>query len=702
MRRAVSATKQWMETNMTTLWIDLETFCDVPITHGVHKYAERAEILLFAYALDAAPVQVWDCTAQPDMPVDLDTALRDESVTLVCHNVAFDRTILRHVLPHFYLPVPRWRDTMVRALAHSLPGSLGQLCEIFRIPTDKAKDKEGRQLVLKFCKPQGATSKIARSTRETHPAEWARFVEYARLDVEAMRALDAKLPRYNDSAAERALWQLDQVINDRGVAVDLDLARAAIAAVEREQKALAKRTQELTGDAVQAATQRDAMLAHILETYGVKLPDMQQSTLQRRIDDPDLPAPLRELLAVRLAASTTSVAKYKTLVNATSSDGRLRGTLQFCGASRTGRWAGRLVQLQNLARPTLPQDEIDQGVEDIKLGCADLLHENVMQLSSSAVRGCIVAPPGKKLVVADLANIEGRVLAWLAGEQWKLKAFRDFDRGRGEDLYKLAYARAFNVPVDSVNKDQRQIGKVMELMLGYEGGVGAFITGAATYGIDLDAMADAALPSIPADVRAEAKGLYSWRMDNSMGAFGLTPRAFIACDSLKRAWRLAHPATVQFWEWLGTHAIDAVQLPDRGYLRRAITVRRDKAWLLIKLPSGRYLCYPSPRIEDGKITYMGVNPYTRKWERLATYGGKLVENVTQAVARDVLACAMPRVETVGYEIVLSVHDELITEAPDNEDYSADALADLMTEGTPWTKGLPLAAAGFETRRYYKG
>jgi len=687
---------------VTTLYLDLETYCDVPITHGTHKYAERAEILLFAYALNNQSVQVWDCTADPTMPPALDKALRDPKVVLCAHNSAFDRTVLRHVLPHVDLHTPHWRDTMVRALAHSLPGSLGQLCEIFRIPTDKAKDKDGRQLVLKFCKPQGVTSKIRRATRETHPEEWARFVEYARLDVEAMRALDAKLPSYNDSAAERALWQLDQVINDRGVAVDLDLARAAIETVEREQKALAKRTQILTGDAVQAATQRDAMLAHILQEHGVALPDMQKSTLERRINDPDLPEPVRELICVRLAASATSTAKYKALVNATSSDGRLRGALQFCGASRTGRWAGRIFQPQNIARGTVHGEDLSQGIEDIKAGCADLIHDNVMALASSAVRGCLVAPPGKKLVVADLANIEGRVLAWLAREEWKLKAFAEFDRGKGEDLYKLAYAKAFAVSPDSIDKDQRQIGKVMELMLGYEGGVGAFLTGAATYDIDLDAMADAALPSIPADVREEARGMYEWRVGKGIGVFKLKPRTFIACESLKIMWRRAHPATVGFWGNLDMVVRGAVANSDKKFHYSALSVHRDKAWLLIKLPSGRYLCYPSPRIEDGKITYMGVNPYSRKWERIPTYGGKLVENVTQAVARDVLAYAMHSIEMAGYKIVLSVHDELITETYDTDKYSAGELAELMTTGAAWTKGLPLAAAGFETRRYYKG
>ncbi|KDC01369.1 DNA-directed DNA polymerase domain protein [Bordetella bronchiseptica D993] len=469
----------------------------MPIQNGTHAYAEKAEVLLFAYALDNGPVYVWDAASGEKMPDDLRWALIDENVALCAHNSHFDRTVLRHAMPDYPLALPRWRDTMVKALAHSLPGALGDLCDILKVPTDKAKDKAGKQLIMLFCKPRPATSKLRRATRETHPAEWAKFVEYAGLDIEAMRVIDQKLPAWNYQGTELALWHLDQTINDRGVMVDTDLAHAAIRAVERTQKVLAARTSDITLGAVQAATQRDAMLRHVLAAYGLDLPDMQQSTLERRIADPDLPAELRELLGIRLQASTTSTSKYKTLAKGVSSDGRLRGTLQFNGASRTGRWAGRLFQPQNLPRPVLKQDAIERGIAALKADCADLLFANVMELTSSAIRGCIVAPEGKKLVVADLSNIEGRMIAWLAGEDWKLAAFREFDDGAGPDLYKLAYAKAFAVSPDSVDKDQRQIGKVMELMLGYEGGVGAFLTGAATYGIDLDAMADAAWPSIP-------------------------------------------------------------------------------------------------------------------------------------------------------------------------------------------------------------
>ncbi|WP_334157892.1 DNA polymerase [Oryzomicrobium sp.] len=687
---------------MTTLWLDLETYSTVPITNGTHAYAEGAEVMLFAWAIDDGPARVWDCTETLRMPDELAAALSNPSVTVCAHNSHFDRTVLRHAMPEWCPLGPRWRDTMVKALAHSLPGSLGDLCDILKVPTDKAKDKAGRQLIQLFCKPRPATSKVRRATRETHPAEWARFVEYAGLDIEAMREVDKKLPSWNFQGAELALWHLDQAINDRGVAVDIALAHAAIRAVERTQKVLAARTSDLTLGVVQAATQRDALLRHLVAAYGLDLPDMQQSTLERRVADPDLPAELRELLAIRLQASTTSTSKYKTLAKGVSSDGRLRGTLQFNGASRTGRWAGRLFQPQNLPRPVLKQAAIDQGIEALKSDCEDLLFGNVMELTSSAIRGCIVAPTGKKLVVADLSNIEGRMIAWLAGEEWKLAAFRAFDDGAGPDLYKLAYAKAFAVSPDAVEKDQRQIGKVMELMLGYEGGVGAFLTGAATYGIDLDAMADAAWPSIPADIIAEAEQFLAWRTEQRLGDFGLKPKTFIVCDALKRLWRRAHPAVSSFWKDLQEAAVVAVSRPGTTYPCRMLKLRRDGAWLRIRLPSGRFLCYPSPQVDDaGKLSYMGINQYSRKWSRLKTYGGKLAENVTQAASRDVLAGNMPAIEAAGYQIVLSVHDENITEAADSDEFNADHLADLMATNPTWAEGLPLAAAGFEAYRYRK-
>ncbi|WP_109882346.1 DNA polymerase [Morganella morganii] len=680
------------------LWLDLETFSEKPIKYGTHSYAETVEIMLFAWAINNSPVNVWDITDKSPMPAELKQALTDPDTVIFAHNSHFDRTMLNHA--GIKTNVRRWRDTMVQALAHGLPGALAALCEVLGVPTDKAKDKEGKALIQLFCKPRPKNSALRRATGKTHPEEWKRFIAYAGLDIEAMREVHKRLPAWNYKDEELEHWHRDQEINDRGVCMDVRLAAAAIEAVEQEQKRLARLTQDLTDNEVQAATQRDALLQHISSAFGVDLPDMQKSTLERRISDPDIPLPLRELLAIRLQASTTSTSKYKALMNGVSADGRLRGTLQFCGASRTGRWAGRLFQPQNLPRPTLDQETIDNGIEALEAGCADLIYDDIMQLTSSALRGCIMAPEGKKLVVSDLSNIEGRMLAWLAGEAWKIKAFSEFDNGIGADLYKLAYARAFNISPDDVDKHMRQIGKVMELGLGYGGGVAAFLTFALTYGLNLDELADAALPNIPPKVKHEALNWYQKSVETKK-TYGLSEKVFITCDSLKRMWRNAHPETVSFWYELEDTVRRAIASPGTTFPCRRLKVRRDKAWLRIVLPSGRAVCYPSPRVDNGQISYMGVNPYSRKWQRLKTYGGKLVENVTQAAARDVLAANMPVIENHGYAIVLTVHDEVLTEAPDSTDFNHEQLSALLATNPGWAPDLPLSAGGFEAYHYRK-
>jgi DNA polymerase len=652
---------------MPTLWLDTETWNEHPIQNGTHRYAETAEVMLFAYALDDEPVSVWDLTAGTLMPAALASALRNPDVLLVAHNAAFDRTVLRHALG-IDQPITRWRCTMAQAYAHSLPGGLDQLCSVLGVPQDLAKHKVGKELVQLFCKPRPKNQKLRRATRATHPQEWAQFVAYAGGDIDAMRAVMARLPTWNYKGEHLALWHLDQTINDRGILVDLDLATKAMDAAAREKALLAERAHALTEGELQATTQRDALLRHLLEQYGVDLPDTQSGTLERRLDDPDLPAPVRELIENRLAASSASVAKYKKFVACASSDGRLRGTLQYCGAARTGRWAGRLVQLQNLPRPSHKQAQIDQAIELIKADVLDAAVPDVMPMLASCIRGTLLAAPGRRLVVADLSNIEGRMLAWLAGEAWKLDAFRAFDAGTGPDLYVAAYAKSFGVSVEAVLENKakgdgmmRQIGKVQELALGFQGSVGAFGSMAAIYGVNL-------------------------------------PEQEIL--RVVKAWREAHPAVVSYWWDIERAARDAISMPGTTITCRRHKLRRDGSWLRISLPSGRCLCYPSPRVDDeGKISYMGVNQYTRKWERLHTYGGKLVENLTQAAARDVMAHGMLLAERDGFEVLLTVHDELITEAP--ETFTADRLGQLMSTNPSWAPELPLAAAGFETYRYKK-
>lgn len=694
------------------LWLDTETYNEQPITNGVYKYSETVEVMILVYAFGDEDVKVLDITNGDKIPDSLYEAMKSPEFTLFAHNAMFDRivmansTLLNNRLDaKLAISQPeKWFDTMALAYAHSLKGALGDLSEIFKLGNDQAKDKEGKQLIQLFCKPRPKTSKINRATKETHPKEWEMFKQYAKQDIIAMREIVRKMPNWNlqTGSFELDMWRLDQQINDRGVCIDVELAKAAIECIDMEQKRLAKETQAMTSDEVQAATQRDAMLRHIASAYGVELKDLTASTIERRLNDPDLPQELKELLAVRQQASTTSTSKYKALINRVNSDGRLRGTLQFMGAPRTGRWAGRGFQPQNLTRPTLPQWEIDLGIEAIKSGTVDLLTDNIMKLTSNTLRGCICAPPSKKLVVSDLSNIEGRVLAWLADENWKIRAFYDYDEGKGHDLYKLSYAKSFGVSPESVDKEQRQIGKVQELALGYEGGVGAFITFSTAYGIDLDAMAESALGNIDKDILEQAKNAYEWAHKNKR-TYGLSPKAYIVCDAFKRSWREAHPNIIDFWKALDMSVRAVIEGRYKSLkIKNKIEIDKIGSWLRIKLPSGRYLCYPGARIDEaGKISYLGQNTYSRKWERIYTYGGKIAENITQAVARDVMAWKMPCIDEIGFQIVLTVHDEIITEAPDVPEYSHEYLSQMLSTPPFWADGLPLAAAGFESYRYKK-
>lgn len=354
---------------MPTLYYDSETFSETPIQNGTHRYAEGAEILMHQWAIGDGPVHVADFDQDHTEVLAL---LADPAMEVVIQNSAFDRTLLRHA-GGILLPTERIFDTMVCAMAHSLPGSLGQLCEILGVPTDSSKDKEGKAWIQLFCKPQPKGRKLRRATKYSHPLEWARFREYGKQDVVSMREVHKRLPTWNYRGAERALWCLDQRINDRGMCMDVDLAHAAIRAATRAQAGYAEETVERTDGAVSSTNQVDKLLAHLLQAYGVSLPDMQRSTLERRVDDPDLPLPLRELLAIRLQASKSSTSKYKRVINGVSSDGRLRGTKQFCGALRTGRWAGRVFQPDNMPRPSMANDLIELGIEALKADAEDLL-----------------------------------------------------------------------------------------------------------------------------------------------------------------------------------------------------------------------------------------------------------------------------------------------------------------------------------------
>ena len=611
---------------MYLIYADTETFSPQDLSRvGAARYAEDAQIILWSYAENDEPAKVWDRVSNPQMPADLkrmwERLFADSDARVVMHNgMNFDRRVFASN-GFGEIPAEKIIDTMVLAYEHALPGSLEQLCEAFRLDADHAKDKDGKRLIQIFCKPLPVNYKLTRATPQTHPAEWERFKNYARLDIESMRVIYKKLPKWNATAQERRLQALDAVINSRGMCIDLDLAKGAVETAARHRTHLAARTRELTGGAVSAATQRDALLEYLRTEWGLDLASATRAEVEKRIAEPGIPEPVKELLRIRIASTKISVQKFQSVLNAACEDGRLRGCLQFRGASRTGRFSGRIFQPQNLARPTMRNDEIEFAIEATKGGLLDTFYEDPMPVLSNLLRGLIIAPKGKKLVVADYSNVEGRVLAWLAGEEWKLKAFRDFDAGVGHDLYKLTYARAFNVKPETVTKAQRQMGKVLELGMGYGGGAGAFRTFALAYGIDLHDMADAVKSSISPSIWSEA---CEWYPKALLGGFteGMDKEVFLACDSVKRAWRKANAQIVQFWYDMDAGVRQAIIEGGPVRVGRHITVDKKGNYLRVRLPSGRYLVYPSPRIDDDGISYFGVAQVSRKWARIRSWGGK--------------------------------------------------------------------------------
>lgn len=690
------------------LWLDTETFSPIPITWGTARYATQADVMLLSWAPGGGLEDVWDATRYRDMPSALKKDIEDAD-EIWAHNAYFDRSLLATApwWRELRVPLSKWRCTMVQAFSHGLPGKLAHLCQIFRLPQDVAK-LDGTNYIQMFCKPVGKQK--TRNTRESHPKEWRDFEEYALRDIPSMREVHRLCPQWNMTPAQIALWHLDQRRNDRGFAVDVDFAQAAIRETDKAKSQLAERTQELTeydeflGTGVRATTQRDRLLQYLLMEYGVSLPDLKADTLERRIEDPELPENVKELLRIRLQASKSSVAKYKR-VDQGEVGGRLYGTIQYRAANRTGRMGGRIFQPQNLQRPTHKFPMITAAIHAFKGGdaadFADFMGESVMELATSCLRSVIVAPKGKKLVVSDLSNIEGRKLAWLAGEEWKLQAFSEFDQGGGYDLYVLAYARAFNVDPATVTDDQRQIGKVMELALGYQGGVNAFVTMSATYGIDLEELARKVLPTLPATALRDAQGVYAWATQQKR-TYGLSKEVYVACEALKALWRQAHPATEILWGAYETAARNAILNPNIDFPAGRCVFRRIKNWLRVQLPSGRFLCYPDPRVEGMKISYANVSVYTKQWHRTSTYGGKIAENIDQASSCDVMTDGEVRADEAGYDCVLTVHDELVMETPDTDDYTHQDLSRILATNSAWNQGLPLAAKGMETYRYRKG
>ena len=647
------------------LFIDIESYSELDIKEvGAYRYARSAELLLVGYAIDDGPAQVWDCTAERLAPADFLQAWRNGQPRCA-HNAAFERLVL--YWDDFPSEPEDWHDTSVLALTCGLPGALAKVGEVLGYDKAEAKDKNGYRLINLFCMPAPKNHKVRRYTAKHKPEEWARFIGYCRRDVEVCRRLWRELPRGWVYDKERENWLLDQHVNDRGIALDEAFARAAVREAGEALRLANRELGVLTDGAVTAVSELLSLREWLAKSQNVMVESLDKAAVAELLEQ-NLPSSARRALELRQSAGRSSVAKYEAAL-AAAVDGRLCGSLQFYGANRTGRWAGRLVQPQNLPRPAMHGVELEQARDAIREGLVDVLFADTLGAVSDCVRSVFVAPEGQKLVVADLSNIEGRMLAWLAGEQWKVEAFEAFDAKRGPDLYRLTYARSFGIPVERVTDDQRQVGKAEELALGYGGSINAFASMGKNYGV-----------SLPEDT---------------------------VLDVVRR-WRMAHPRTVGLWRACEDAAIAAVRKPGTTYKVRELRFRAEKhgrwLWLLVRLPSGRLLCYFDPQLDEQRgrveLSYTG-QLIGANWGRVPTRGPKLVENIVQAASRDVLMAGMHAAEGAGYAVVLSVHDEVVTEVPDSPDYTVAALCGFLTRPLSWCPGLPLAAKGYEARHYRK-
>lgn len=697
------------------LWLDRETYSEVDLKEvGAHQYAQTAEDLIITYAIDDGPWQAWDCTADI-IPDDLEQAMVDAE-EVWAHNAAFDRAV--HNGPkQWHLPrieLSRWRCSMALAMSHALPGKLATLCDALNLPEDMAKLKEGKKLIDLFCKPQPSNRKIRRATRETHPDQWARFIAYAGNDIVSMREIVMnRIPKWNWDASAIAEWHLDQRINDRGFQVDRELTSAGAHAASSEKERIGVRFRELTFGVVDRPSLRAQFMEFVWDRFHVRLTDTTKDTFTLMLKNGEVVEPeLKELMQLSMAANKTSTAKYAALDPAVMHDGRFRGGLQFAGASRTRRWAGRLFQPHNLpSRGLPPAEQVEHYIECLKLGTHDLFFDDLMRFGAAALRGVVIPAGGKKLAVADLSNIEGRVLAWVAGEAWKLDAFRAYDAGTGPDLYCVTAGIITGVDPWKVEKSIRNsIGKVSDLASGYGGGCAGYQNFAQAYGVKLADYWDILQQTVnPALIQKAIDNLATW------GASGpadleISTTEWLASEACKLAWRARHPATVKFWYGLGDAMKSAIRswgtIHSVGqYIKVKGVNHAGNRWLVVRMPSGRFLTYFQPRLTTEGITYMGEasedGKTSRHWTSVYTHGPKVTGNICQTIARDILALGMARSEELGYLPVLTVHDEIITEVPDNCDYSSKGLAEILSTNPEWALDLPLAAAGFEGYRYRK-
>lgn len=647
---------------MQEIGIDIETYSSHDLkTCGVYRYVEAADftILLFAYSVDGAPVQCCDFAQDETLPAEIMDALRNQAVIKTAFNATFERVCISRYFGWKLLDPSQWRCTMVRAARMGLPLSLEQCGEVLRL--EDGKMKEGKTLIRYFSTP----TKGKRHLPADAPDRWELFKKYNIRDVEVEQQILAKVRRLEPAEFDERLYTVDQRINDRGVLLDRQLAENATRFDDEYKAQLLKEAKQLTG--MENPNSPAQIKEYLHRTTGMPIDSLNKKELddieKRLIYWPKA----QRVLELRREMGKTSTKKYNAMLECVCDDGRIHGLLQFCGAARTGRWAGRLVQVQNLPQNHLP--DLDYARQLVKAGDLDdfqLNYANPTQVLSELIRTAFVAKPGCIFHVCDFSAIEARVIAWLAGENWVLDVFRN-----GGDVYCATAGQMFNCKVEKhgENSELRPKGKIAVLALGYGGGVNA--------------------------------------LENMGGSrMGLTEREE---KEIVQKWRNANPRIVRFWTIIETAAIRAIKTGESTTIHRGIVVSYRWGMLLITLPSGRTICYPRASIgieqNDGWrgdheiIEYEGSNQITKKWGKIRTYGGKLTENVVQAIARDILGLIILRADDAGLNIVFHIHDEIVVEA--EPDQTLQDVENIFSKPIDWCRDLPLKGAGYTTPYYLK-
>lgn len=674
-----------MSEQLHHLSIDLETYSTVSIgAAGSYRYIldPSFEILLFAYSLDGMPVEVIDVASGQVIPLWLKNALKNSLYIKHAYNAAFEWFALSKYLG--WLPPDQWRDTMLHALYCGYPASLDAAGRAMGLPEDKKKLTTGKALIRYFCvpcKPSNANGNRTRNLPKHDPAKWKLFKEYNGQDVVTEMEIDRRLSAFPVPAFVQKQWETDLTMNARGVAADMEMVSGALVIGATVKSRLMAEARQLSGlDNPNSIKQLARWLTEATDS-DAEITSVTKETVATMLKQPQ-PANVQRMLEIRQELGKTSTKKYDALETCIADDGRVRGLLQFYGANRTGRWAGRLVQVQNLPRTyTHPLPPARQLVKDRNIDGLRLMYGSINDTLSQLIRTAFVATPGNVLIDADFSAIEARVISWLAGQEWRLEVFRTHGK-----IYEASASQMFHVPIEKIKKGNpeyalRQRGKVAELALGYQGGVSAMRR--MDTGHNLDDLSD-----------DEVKGIVDrWRETNSM---------------IRDLWNIVDSAAVTIITNGGAQTIRSETTDAVITLACELDVITGTRYMTILLPSGRKLYYPSPEIGVNRwgnpsVSYMGQNQTTKRWERVETYGGKLVENIVQAIARDCLAIAIENLEAQGLHVVFHIHDEVVIDTPawaDN-DTMLDTVTKIMTKPIPWAQALPLNADGWVDKFFKK-